>query len=51
MVSKALVEQSVVLLICSLAYYNAPLIDYAQALTKASRLDQVFYTNSGAEAD
>lgn len=27
------------------------MIDYAQALTKASGLDQVFFTNSGAEAN
>jgi acetylornithine/N-succinyldiaminopimelate aminotransferase len=50
-VSKALAEQSVALLNCSPAYYSAPLIDYAEALTKASGLDQVFFTNSGAEAN
>ncbi len=31
-------------------YYNEPAISAAKALTKAARLDRVFFTNSGAEA-
>ena len=31
-------------------YYNVPAINAAKALTKASGLDRVFFTNSGAEA-
>lgn len=31
-------------------YYNMPAINAAKALTKASGLDRVFFTNSGAEA-
>ncbi len=31
-------------------YYNEPAIAAAKALTKAARLDRVFFTNSGAEA-
>lgn len=31
-------------------YYNEPIIDAAKAVTKASGLDRVFFTNSGAEA-
>jgi acetylornithine/N-succinyldiaminopimelate aminotransferase len=50
-VSKALAAQSAVLMNCSPAYFSAPLISYAQALTAASGLDQVFFTNSGAEAN
>ena len=31
-------------------YYNEPAISAAKALTKAAKLDRVFFTNSGAEA-
>ena len=31
-------------------YYNEPAIAAAKALTKAAKLDRVFFTNSGAEA-
>ena len=31
-------------------YYNVPTIEAAQAVTKASGMDRVFFTNSGAEA-
>ncbi len=31
-------------------YYNQPAIDAAKKLIKVSRMDRVFYTNSGAEA-
>ena len=31
-------------------YYNEPAITAAKALTKAAKLDRVFFTNSGAEA-
>ena len=31
-------------------YYNVPAIEAAQKLTKASQMDRVFFTNSGAEA-
>ena len=50
-VTEALATQSRVLLNCSPAYFSAPLIDYAQALTAASGLDQVFFANSGGEAN
>lgn len=50
-VSQALAAQSLQLLNCSPAFYSAPLLDYAGALTKASGLERVFLANSGAEAN
>lgn len=50
-VSKALAAQSATLLNCSPAYYSDQLINYAEVLTTAAGLDQVFFTNSGAEAN
>jgi acetylornithine/N-succinyldiaminopimelate aminotransferase len=50
-VARVLVEQSTKLLNCSPAFYNEPMVDYANALTAASGLDSVFLANSGAEAN
>ena len=50
-VSKALAAQSAALINCSPAYYSDKLIAYAQALTAAAGLDQVFFANSGGEAN
>ena len=32
-------------------YYNVPAVEAARHLKKVSRMDRVFFTNSGAEAD
>jgi len=50
-VVKALTEQAVRLISCSPAYHNEQAVRLAQALTRASGLDQVFFANSGAEAN
>lgn len=50
-VARVLVEQSTQLLNCSPAFYNEPMVDYANALTAASGLHSVFLANSGAEAN
>lgn len=50
-VASVLVEQSTQLLNCSPAFYNEPMVDYADALTSASGLDRVFLANCGAEAN
>lgn len=50
-VARVMVEQSTQLLNCSPAFYNEPMVDYANALTAASGLDSVFLANSGAEAN
>jgi acetylornithine/N-succinyldiaminopimelate aminotransferase len=49
-VTEALALQSKTLLTPSPAFYNAPSLKLAQALVKSSCFDQVFFTNSGAEA-
>ena len=46
----ALKSQVDKLLHTSNLYYHKPLIDAAKALTRVSKLDCVFFTNSGAEA-
>ena len=46
----ALKEQVDQLLHTSNLYYNAPVIEAAERLKKASGMDRVFFTNSGAEA-
>ncbi|EDP62259.1 aminotransferase [alpha proteobacterium BAL199] len=48
---KALTEQAGRLINCSPAYYNEVAIRLAEGLVGASGLDQVFFTNSGAEAN
>ncbi|MBC3907508.1 acetylornithine transaminase [Undibacterium umbellatum] len=47
----ALVTQSKKLLNPSPAFYNAPMVEFADLLTKNSCFDRVFFTNSGAEAN
>lgn len=49
-VTEALALQSKTLLTPSPAFYNAPSLELAQALVNSSCFDQVFFTNSGAEA-
>lgn len=50
-VARVLVEQSTKLLNCSPAFYNEPMLQYAEELTAAAGLDRVFFANSGAEAN
>jgi acetylornithine/N-succinyldiaminopimelate aminotransferase len=50
-VVEALVEQAKLLLTPSPAFYNAPSLALAKALVDASCFDQVFFANSGAEAN
>ncbi len=47
----ALTAQAAALINCSPAFFNQPMIDLATALTAASGLDQIFFANSGAEAN
>lgn len=46
----ALTGQAGKLLHCSNLYYNQPAIDAGEKLLKASRMEKVFFTNSGTEA-
>lgn len=50
-IHEALVSQSKKLLNPSPAFYNAPMVEFANLLTKNSCFDRVFFTNSGAEAN
>ncbi len=50
-VAEALAEQATLLLTPSPAFYNAPSLKLANALVEQSCFDQVFFTNSGAEAN
>src|ERR1700742_5385210 len=50
-VADALAAQSKLLLTPSPAFYNAPSLKLAQALVANSNFDQVFFANSGAEAN
>ncbi len=50
-IASVMVEQSTQLLNCSPAFYNAPMVQYAEALTAASGLERVFLANSGGEAN
>jgi acetylornithine/N-succinyldiaminopimelate aminotransferase len=50
-VVKVLAEQAARLITCSPAYYNEPALRLARALVRESGLDQVFFANSGAEAN
>jgi acetylornithine/N-succinyldiaminopimelate aminotransferase len=49
-IAEALTAQAKLLLTPSPAFYNAPGLELAQALVTSSCFDQVFFTNSGAEA-
>ncbi len=48
---QTITHQSQTLLNCSPAYYNKPMLALAQKLVQISCCDQVFFTNSGAEAN
>src|SRR5450432_4740814 len=50
-VAEALAEQAKLLLTPSPAFYNGPSLKLAKALVDHSSFDQVFFTNSGAEAN
>jgi acetylornithine/N-succinyldiaminopimelate aminotransferase len=50
-VAEAVAEQAKLLITPSPAYYNAASLKLAKALTDASCFDQVFFANSGAEAN
>ena len=50
-VAEALAEQAKQLLTPSPAFYNAPSLNLAKALVDHSCFDQVFFANSGAEAN
>jgi acetylornithine/N-succinyldiaminopimelate aminotransferase len=50
-VAEALAEQAKLLLTPSPAFYNGPSLKLAKALVDHSCFDQVFFTNSGAEAN
>ena len=49
--TSALSEQAAKLITPSPAFYNRPMLDLADALVAASGLDEVFFTNCGAEAN
>lgn len=48
---KAISRQASTLINCSPAFYNEPMLRLAKSLTEVSGLDEVFFTNSGAEAN
>lgn len=48
---KALSAQSSQLVHASPAYYNKPMIEFAELLTRESGMDKVFFCSSGAEAN
>jgi acetylornithine/N-succinyldiaminopimelate aminotransferase len=50
-IAEALSRQSKLLITPSPAFYNAPSLELAQALVEQSCFDQVFFANSGAEAN
>src|SRR5437016_9535741 len=50
-IAEALTAQAKLLLTPSPAFYNAPSLKLAKALADYSCFDQVFFTNSGAEAN
>jgi acetylornithine/N-succinyldiaminopimelate aminotransferase len=50
-VQRALIEQSATLINASPAYYNAPGLAFATALTQRAGLQQVFLCTTGAEAN
>lgn len=50
-IAEALANQAKLLLTPSPAFFNAPSLELAEALSDRSCFDQVFFTNSGAEAN
>jgi acetylornithine/N-succinyldiaminopimelate aminotransferase len=50
-IAEALSRQATLLITPSPAFYNAPSLELAQALVEQSCFDQVFFANSGAEAN
>ncbi|WP_424767227.1 aspartate aminotransferase family protein [Paenibacillus sp. sgz302251] len=48
---KALTRQAATLVHASPGYYNKPMIEFADQLTKVSGMDKVFFASSGAEAN
>ncbi len=48
---EALARQAAQLINCSPSFYNAPMAKLAALIARHSGLDQVFFTNSGAEAN
>jgi acetylornithine/N-succinyldiaminopimelate aminotransferase len=48
---EALARQAATLINCSPSFYNAPMAKLAALIARHSGLDQVFFTNSGAEAN
>src|SRR3954469_13207781 len=50
-IADALAAQAKLLLTPSPAYFNEPSLKLAKALTESSCFDQVFFANSGAEAN
>jgi acetylornithine/N-succinyldiaminopimelate aminotransferase len=50
-IAEALAKQAKLLLTPSPAFFNAPSLELAKALSDRSCFDQVFFTNSGAEAN
>jgi len=50
-ITEALTAQAVRLVNASPAFYNGPMVDCANLLIKHSVFDQVFFANSGAEAN
>ena len=51
LIAEALADQAKLLLTPSPAFYNGPSLKLAQALVEQSCFDQVFFANSGAEAN
>ncbi|PWQ94241.1 acetylornithine transaminase [Leucothrix arctica] len=50
-ITEALTSQAVRLVNASPAFYNGPMVECADLLTKNSVFDQVFFANTGAEAN
>ncbi|KNY28333.1 aspartate aminotransferase family protein [Pseudobacteroides cellulosolvens] len=50
-ISKALKNQSDLLINASPAFFNKPMLEFAQLLTNISCFDRVFFASSGAEAN
>lgn len=48
---EAISSQARELINCSPAFYNEPMVRFADTLTAASGMDEVFFANSGAEAN
>jgi len=50
-IAAAMARQAALLLNCSPAFYNAPMLRLAELVRRASGLDRTFFANSGAEAN